>query len=165
MIYTFSTVLTHVSSPFTLINDSQISETQIRVQLHYGNRKNIACVRTVCSHIENMITGVTKGFRYKMRLVYSHFPIGASIDKDGAGLQISNFLGQKRKRHVKAWEGVKITASTDVKDELIFEGNSLDAVSGTCAAVKDSVLVREKDIRKFLDGIYVSEKGTIVQDD
>ena len=33
---------------------------KIRVQLHFGNRKNIACVRTVCSHIENMITGVTK---------------------------------------------------------------------------------------------------------
>ena len=100
-----------------------------------------------------------------MRLVYSHFPIGAVIDKDSKGLAISNFLGQKRKRHVKAWDGVTIRSSTDVKDELIFEGNSLDNVSGTCAAIKDSVLVREKDIRKFLDGIYVSEKTTIVQDD
>ena len=47
------------------------------------------------------------------------------------------------------------------KDELIFEGNSVDCVSGTCAAVKDSTLVREKDIRKFLDGLYVSEKNSV----
>ena len=33
----------------------------------------------VCSHIENLITGVTKGFLYKMRFVYAHFPINVSL--------------------------------------------------------------------------------------
>merc|ERR1712178_460088 len=32
-------------------------------------------LRTVSSHINNMATGVTAGFRYKMRTVYAHFPI------------------------------------------------------------------------------------------
>lgn len=36
-------------------------------------------VLQVCSHIENLITGVTKGFLYKMRFVYAHFPINVSI--------------------------------------------------------------------------------------
>ena len=27
-----------------------------------------------------MITGVTKGFEYKMRLVYAHFPININIE-------------------------------------------------------------------------------------
>lgn len=31
----------------------------------------------------------------------------------------------------------------------------------SCALVHQSCLVKHKDIRKFLDGIYVSEKGTI----
>ncbi len=35
----------------------------------FGDRKGMACVRTVTSHVKNMITGVTKGFLYKMRLV------------------------------------------------------------------------------------------------
>ena len=42
---------------------------QIEVALHHGVRKSIASLRTVRSIIENMITGVTKGYRYKMRYV------------------------------------------------------------------------------------------------
>jgi hypothetical protein len=36
--------------------------------------------------VKNLITGVTKGFEYKMRLVYAHFPINVNIeDKVGVG--------------------------------------------------------------------------------
>ena len=35
---------------------------------------------------------------------------------------------------------------------------------GTAASIQGLCRVRNKDIRKFLDGIYVSEKGTIDQD-
>ena len=37
----------------------------------------------------------SQGYRYKMRLVYSHFPINVSIEKDGKQLAIRNFLGEK----------------------------------------------------------------------
>ena len=33
------------------------------------------------------------------------------------------------------------------------------------ALIHQATLVRRKDIRKFLDGIYVSEKGTIEKND
>lgn len=32
-----------------------------------------------------MITGVTKGFEYKMRLVYAHFPININIESERRG--------------------------------------------------------------------------------
>lgn len=35
----------------------------------------------------------------------------------------------------------------------------------TAALIQQSTTVRNKDIRKFLDGLYVSEKTTVVQDD
>jgi large subunit ribosomal protein L9e len=35
----------------------------------------------------------------------------------------------------------------------------------TAASIQGSCLVRNKDIRKFLDGIYVSGKGTIVKEE
>lgn len=35
----------------------------------------------------------------------------------------------------------------------------------TGALIHQAVLVHSKDIRKFLDGIYVSEKGTVDEKD
>ena len=32
--------------------------------------------------INNLIIGVTKGFKYKMRYVYAHFPINVNIEKN-----------------------------------------------------------------------------------
>jgi len=33
----------------------------------------------------------------------------------------------------------------------------------SAALIQQATTVRKKDIRKFLDGIYVSEKGTVVE--
>ena len=41
-----------------------------------------------------MITGVTKGYEYKMRLVYAHFPINTAIEDKGGRVEIRNFLGE-----------------------------------------------------------------------
>lgn len=49
----------------------------------------------VCSHINNMVTGVTKKFRYTLRLVYAHFPITCNITNGGKRVEIKNFLGEK----------------------------------------------------------------------
>lgn len=61
--------------------------------------------------------------------------------------------------------GVTVTNSTAQKDELIIEGNSLEDVSKSAALIQQSTAVKDKDIRKFLDGLYVSEKTTVVQDE
>lgn len=133
----------------------------LRVDMWFGNRKQKACLRTVCTHIQNMITGVTKGFTYKMRYAYAHFPINVTLAKEGARdvIEIRNFLGERRLRRVVLHEGVKITKSDATKDELVLVGNDLEKVSGSAALIHESCLVRNKDIRKFLDGMYVSEKG------
>ena len=51
------------------------------------------------------------------------------------------------------------------KDEITIQGSSLDAVSQSCANIQQIAKVKDKDIRKFLDGVYVSYRGSIVQDD
>ena len=102
-----------------------------------------------------------KGYRYKMKAVYAHFPINLNIVDGGKTVEIRNFLGEKRVRVVKMVEGVTCEQPKGVKDEYWFSGNDLEAVSRSSALVKQSVLVKKKDIRKFLDGIYVSEKTTV----
>uniref|UniRef100_A0A060TB80 ARAD1D33044p n=1 Tax=Blastobotrys adeninivorans TaxID=409370 RepID=A0A060TB80_BLAAD len=143
----------------------KVSNRLVKVHVHHGERKHVAALRTVKSLISNMITGVTKGYKYKMRYVYAHFPINVNIIDNGNTVEIRNFLGEKQVRTVKVLEGVKAEISSSQKDELVLSGNSVENVSQTAADIQQICRVRNKDIRKFLDGIYVSEKGVIQEDE
>lgn len=133
----------------------KVSDTKISFKVYHGDRKGNACLRTVRSLINNMITGVTKGFRYKMRYVYAHFPINVNF-LDGNVVEIRNFLGEKVVRKVPMLEGVTVDHSKNQKDELVLEGNSLENVSQSAASIQQSCAVKNKDIRKFLDGELLS---------
>lgn len=139
-------------------------DKNVEVSLYFGLAKQLASLRTVCSHIDNMIVGVTQTYRYKMRLVYAHFPINAEVTNGGKQLLIRNFLGEKIVRTIDALGDTKIRKSVDVKDELIIEGTDIDLTSRTSALIHQACLVKKKDIRKFLDGIYVSEKGAVPEE-
>lgn len=108
----------------------------LKVDVWFGKRATLAAIRTLCSHVQNMIgaaarklpstsrmliscllecfsdgavliaVGVTKGYRYKMRLVYAHFPVNVNIEASGKSVEIRNFLGEKRVRRVSSckWE-------------------------------------------------------------
>eukprot|EP01128_Nolandella_sp_AFSM9_P000874 TRINITY_DN10_c0_g1_i1.p1 TRINITY_DN10_c0_g1~~TRINITY_DN10_c0_g1_i1.p1 ORF type:complete len:192 (+),score=51.84 TRINITY_DN10_c0_g1_i1:47-622(+) len=134
---------------------------KITVEVWWGTSLQQATVRTVCSHIKNMVVGVTKGYQYNMRLVYAHFPINTSVVEDNTCLEIRNFVGQKVLRRIKMGEGVTITRAEKAKDQLELIGNDLEQVAQSAALITGKTKVREKDIRKFLDGVYVSEKGVI----
>ncbi|KAI8802112.1 ribosomal protein L6, alpha-beta domain-containing protein [Cladochytrium replicatum] len=142
----------------------RVAPDTVRVKVWQGTRKHIACIRTICSHIENMITGVTKGFEYKMRFVYAHFPINVNISEGDTLVEVRNFLGEKVIRRVKMLDGVKVTHSTGQKDEIILIGNDIQNVSQSAASIQQSCAVKNKDIRKFLDGIYVSDRSTVVKE-
>ena len=127
---------------------------KIRVDLWFGNRKQLACIRTICSHIENMIKGVRIGYIYKMRFVYSHFPINVSLVDGPSGkvVEIRNFMGEKRVRKIPLLPGVDAERSKDVKDQLELSGIDITKVSLAAAQVQQMTNIRNKDIRKFLDG-------------
>lgn len=149
----------HMQVDVQKVNDGK----QLRVDLWFGTRECVAAIRTICSHIENMITGVVSGFKYKMRFCYAHFPINVNCVKEGdkSIVEIRNFLGEKKVRRVPLLDGVEYVRTGDVKDQIELSGIDITKVSLSCAKIQQSTLVKNKDIRKFLDGIYVSEKGTI----
>uniref|UniRef100_A0A915D2C8 Large ribosomal subunit protein uL6 n=1 Tax=Ditylenchus dipsaci TaxID=166011 RepID=A0A915D2C8_9BILA len=96
-----------------------------------------------------------------MRSVYAHFPINISLQQNNSVVEIRNFLGEKIVRRVPLPEGVTAAISTKQKDELIVDGSDIQLVSQAAARIQQSTTVKNKDIRKFLDGIYVSEKVTV----
>ena len=125
----------------------------VTVQASWPRKKEAALVGTVRSHIKNMIKGVTTGFTFKMKIVYSHFPITVKIQ--GKAFTISNFTGERSPRTAK------IMGETNVKvkgDDIIIQGISLEDVSQTAANIQNSTKIRNKDPRVFLDGIYVYEQ-------
>merc|ERR1711942_94782 len=147
------------------VDISMPDKKTVRVEKWFGKKKELAAVRTVCSHVSNMINGVTKGYKYKMRAVYAHFPINCAISENGTLVEVRNFLGEKYIRKVRMHDGVVCENSKDQKDELIITGNSIEDVSQSVALIQQSTTVKNKDIRKFLDGLYVSEKGHVVAEE
>lgn len=134
------------------INFSQPKKNVIGLEIHHGSRKNVAALRTVRTLINNLIIGVTKGFKYKMRYVYAHFPINVNVDKNGETgvyeVEIRNFIGEKIVRRVVMRPGVDVEISKSQKDELVLSGNSLEDVSQSAADIQQICRVRNKDIRK-----------------
>lgn len=86
----------HLNLDFMLITDEETGKKKLKVDAWFGSRKTTAAIRTALSHVGNLITGVTQGFRYKMRFVYAHFPINASISNTNSAIEIRNFLGEKK---------------------------------------------------------------------
>ena len=131
----------------------------ISIQMWFGRYKQTCQVNTLRGLVRNMFTGVTDGYLYKMRTVYNHFPINMGISKDKKTVEIKNFLGGKNISKINLLPGVTIE-TTGLKDEYIFKGIDNQNVSLSCAQISQSCPIGRKDDRKFLDGIYVSSKGT-----
>jgi len=132
----------------------ELNGKNIRVWAEWPRKKEAALVGTVCSHIQNMITGVRKGFTYKLKIVFSHFPISVKV-KDKTIL-IENFTGERTARKAR------IMGDTQVKvqsEDIIVQGINLEDVSQTAANIEQATKVKRKDPRVFLDGIYVYEKS------
>lgn len=125
----------------------------VRVLANWPRKREAALVGTVGSHIQNMMIGVTKGFTYKLKTVFSHFPI--SVKVKGNTVLIENFTGERSPRRAKIIGDVKVLTKGD---DIIVQGTSLEDVSQTAANIENATKVKRKDPRVFLDGIYVYER-------
>jgi large subunit ribosomal protein L6 len=126
----------------------------VRVWAEWPRKKEASLVGTINSHIQNMIIGVTKGFTYKMKIVFSHFPITVKVQ--GKDVMIENFTGERRPRRAKILGDVIVKVETE---DIIIQGAMLEDVSQTAANIEHITRVTKKDPRVFLDGIYVYERN------
>jgi large subunit ribosomal protein L6 len=117
-------------------------------------RKEKAFIGTFVAHIKNMIKGVTKGFEYKMKTVFSHFPIKTSVEDNTFVIQ--NFLGERAARRAKILDGVTVEAKGE--DVTVF-GIDKEKVGQTVANIERATRVKKRDIRVFQDGVYRISKG------
>ncbi|OLS16639.1 MAG: 50S ribosomal protein L6 [Candidatus Heimdallarchaeota archaeon LC_3] len=124
---------------------------------YFPKKRQKAMVGTIQGLINNMITGVQKGYSYKLKIIYSHFPITVTTAKNG--VIITGQYGNREKRFIPIYKGIKTTVKGE---DLTLEGNDLEKVSQSAARIQESTKLRgkySKDPRIFQDGIYIYESG------
>jgi large subunit ribosomal protein L6 len=120
-----------------------------------SDRKTVmAMVGTYEAHVRNMCTGVTAGFEYRMKVVYSHFPIQLKLQ--GNRLEINNFLGEKKSRFATIENGVAAKVSND---EIVLTGINKELLGNSSANIEHATKIRKRDPRIFQDGIYLVTRG------
>ena len=127
---------------------------EIVIRCDMPRRAEKAEVGTFGSHVRNMLFGVQNGYEYKLKTVFAHFPIKTSVK--GNQFVIENFLGERSARKATILPGVKV----DVKgDQVSVTGIDLEKVSQTAANIETATHIRNRDIRVFQDGIYITQKA------
>jgi len=131
------------------------SDDKIIITSLANRKKSLAVVGTVYSIINNMISGVQKGFTYKLQTAFAHFPMSIKVKNDK--VLIENFYGERSARSADIVGNVNIKINNDI---VVITGINLEEVSQTAANIEQSTRIKNKDLRVFLDGVYVYEKGS-----
>lgn len=119
-----------------------------------ARRKSKAMAGTISSHIDNMFIGVTKGWTYRLKILYLHFPMTVKAEK--GKVVISNFLGERTPRIA----GIIGETKVEIKDDrIIVTGANIEDVSRTASNIERATRIKFYDRRVFQDGIFITSKG------
>ncbi len=149
---TVSRVFTHIKVNLSLDGGNVV------VQCDLPRRKEKAICGTWKAHINNMVTGVTDGFEYRLKAVYSHFPMTLTVN--GSSFEIKNLFGEKvpRVSDLK-WTPTEVQVKVENKSDVIVSGVDREKVGQTAAIIERSCKIRHRDRRIFQDGVYIVSKG------
>ncbi len=118
-----------------------------------AKKRDNVIINTVASIVNNMVTGVTKGYTYKVKVVYAHFPI--TVKTKGNQVLVENFVGERSPRVSDIVGDCKVTVEGD---DVVVKGVSLEDVGQTAANIELATKIKRKDQRIFLDGLYIYHK-------
>jgi large subunit ribosomal protein L9e len=60
-------------------------------------------------------------------------------------------------KRIDAPEGVVVTKKEEEKNNITIQGINLEHVSQFCARIQQATVIQDKDLRSFLDGIYMQD--------
>jgi len=131
-------------------------DDRVVLVVDFPRKADKAAIYTIRSHLNNMIKGVQTGYKYKMKVIYAHFPL--NIKKEGDHVVIDNYLGEKfpRRANIVGETNVNITG-----DEIIVEGINKEHVGQTVGNLEKATRVIKRDPRVFQDGIYLVERDGV----
>ncbi len=105
-----------------------------------------------------MVKGVDIGFTYRLKAVYSHFPMTIKIE--GNQMSITNLFGEKVPRIAPLpWSPDDVKVEVKNKVDVIVSGVDIEKVGQTAANIERACRIRKRDRRVFQDGIYIVAKA------
>lgn len=136
-----------ISSPGIL---ASISGKEIVLESAKGGKKEFSKIKSEVAHINNIFTGLNKGFVYTLESCNVHFPMTLKLEKNI--LIINNFLGEKVPRTAKIHPDAKV----DIKGvKVILSSHNKEAIGQTMANIERATKIKYRDRRVFQDGIYL----------
>ena len=131
---------------------------KIQVFCDLPRRKHKALAGTWAAHLKNMVRGINSGFEYRLKAVYSHFPMTLKVD--GNIMTITNLFGEKVPRSANLpWTPSEVQVRVENKVDVIVTGADREKVGQTAANIERACKIRKRDRRVFQDGIYLIEKA------
>lgn len=126
----------------------------IRIGHKKSTKKEKKMINTIAAHIKNMIKGVQNKFEYKLKTVFSHFPI--TVEMKGRDVLIKNFLGEKTPRKTQMPEGVDVKIDKDI---ITITSTDKELAGKAAANFETATRIRMRDRRIFQDGIFMTNKA------
>jgi large subunit ribosomal protein L6 len=135
-----------------------ITDGNVVVFCDLPRRKERALAGTWGAHIRNMNKGISEGFEYRLKAVYSHFPMTLKVE--GSVLQINNLFGERVPRKAELpWTPADVTVKVENKTEVVVSGIDKEKVGQTSANIERACRIRGRDRRVFQDGVYIVDKA------
>ena len=130
----------------------------LEVFVNLPRRSDKALAGTWAAHLRNMALGIDEGFEYRLKAVFSHFPM--SLKVDGKQMIINNLFGEKVPRVAKLpWSPAEVEVRVENKTDVVVRGADREKVGQTAANIERACRIKNRDRRVFQAGIYIVSKG------
>merc|ERR1711998_438377 len=96
------------------------SKGKFSISCWFKDRKRRAIVKSMAAMVDNMVVGVTKGYRYVMKYGHKRHPMKPCSEKDKKSIKIANYLGSQYTRHIFAPEGVTVECDPENQQKEVF---------------------------------------------
>src|SRR5918996_1892085 len=95
-----------------------VTDKTVTIEPAGKRKRDLAITNTAKSIIANMFKGVEKGFSYKLKIVFAHFPI--SVRVKAKKIHSKNFLGERSARfsHITG-DATKVSV---VGEDVVIQG-------------------------------------------
>ncbi|OYT54228.1 MAG: 50S ribosomal protein L6 [Candidatus Altiarchaeales archaeon ex4484_2] len=133
--------------------DMEKKDNRIILSSKASNKRVKSLVGTARGDLSNMIKGVTEGVSYKLKILYSHFPMNVKVQ--GQNVIIENFIGEKYPRKSRILDGVNVEINGQ---DITVSGIDKENVAQSAANLEQATKISKLDPRVFQDGIYIVEK-------